>query len=488
MTSFTATSTRRRVRHAASSSSPREDTHLGNGLSSRQITMISIGGVIGAGLFVGSSNAIMTAGPAVLLAYLVAAGIIILVMKMLGEMATAFPTTGSFSSYADCTLGRWAGFTIGWLYWWFYVLLVPIESIVAGNILASWFGGPSALYSVGMIAILTLCNSLHVKMFGEAEYWLSLFKVIAICLFIILGALAILGWLPFSPAQGLHNLTEHGGFFPQGGVSVVTALLVAMFSFQGTEIVTIAAAESDNPRGNVRKAIRSVVWRLGLFYIGSIFVVVCIVPWNTPELAQGSYQAALKAMNIPYAAGIMSVVVLVSVVSCLNSAIYTGSRMSFSLASRGDAPKRWAMTHGEGVPRWAIFSTSGVSLVITLLNFVVPEGAFNILLSTSGAIALLMYLVIAITQLKMRVMNDRHGITPPVRMWAFPYLTWLAILTIAAILGLMSFLPGHRLEVIATLVITCVTACVGYWLQKRQPEVSAKRHVFLGADEAVLAD
>lgn len=484
MTSLTATSVRRR-HHRPSSHS---ETRLGNGLSSRQITMISIGGVIGAGLFVGSSSAIMTAGPAVLLAYLVAAAIIILVMKMLGEMATAFPTTGSFSSYADCTLGRWAGFTIGWLYWWFYVLLVPIESTVAGNILASWFGGSSALYSVGMIAILTLCNSVHVKMFGEAEYWLSLFKVIAICLFILLGVLAIFGWLPFSPAQGLHNLTAHGGFFPQGSASVVTALLVAMFSFQGTEIVTIAAAESDDPRGNVRKAIRSVVWRLGLFYIGSIFIVVCIVPWNLPQLTQGSYQAALKAMNIPYAAGIMSVVVLVSVVSCLNSAIYTGSRMSFSLASRGDAPKHWAVTHGKGVPRWAIFSTSGVSLVVTLLNFIVPEGAFNILLSTSGAIALLMYLVIAITQLKMRVMNDRHGIMPPVRMWAFPYLTWLAILTIVAILVLMSCLPGHRLEVIATLVVTCITACIGFWLQKLQPDVSAQRHIFLGADSSIATE
>ena len=485
MTSVPVTSTRQSNRHSTSAS---KSTRLSNGLSSRQITMISIGGVIGAGLFVGSSNAIMTAGPAVLLAYLAAAGIIILVMKMLGEMATAFPTTGSFSSYADCTLGRWAGFTIGWLYWWFYVLLVPIESIVAGNILAGWFGGSSMLYSLAIIAALTLCNSLHVKMFGEAEYWLSLFKVIAICLFILLGVIAISGGLPSSPVKGLHNLTEHGGFFPQGGISVVTALLVAMFSFQGTEIVTIAAAESDNPRGNVRKAIRSVVWRLGLFYIGSIFVVVCIVPWNSSELAQGSYQAALKVMNIPYAANIMSVVVLVSVVSCLNSAIYTGSRMSFSLATRGDAPKYWAATHGEGVPRWAIFSTSGIAVIITLLYFVVSDGAFNMLLSTSGAIALLMYLVIAITQLRMRVLNDRHGITPPVRMWAYPYLTWFTILTIATILALMATLPGHRLEVISTLILTCITALIGYCLQKRQPEVSAHRHIFLGANSAAMAE
>lgn len=480
MTSFTATRIRSDLRQATASPA-QHNTQLGQGLSSRQITMISIGGVIGAGLFVGSSSAIMTAGPAVLLAYLVAAGIIILVMKMLGEMATAFPTTGSFSSYADCTLGRWAGFTIGWLYWWFYVLLVPIESIVAGNILSGWCGGPSVLYSVGVIITLTLCNSVHVKMFGEAEYWLSLFKVIAICAFIVLGGLAIMGWLPFSSTHGFSNLTAHGGFFPKGGVSVVTALLVAMFSFQGTEIVTIAAAESDNPKRNVRKAIRSVVWRLGLFYIGSIFVVVCMVPWDQASLAQGSYQAALNAMNIPYAASIMSVVVLVSVVSCLNSSIYTGSRMSFSLASRGDAPKRWAATHGEGVPRWAIVSTSTVSLLITLLNMVMPEGAFTILLSTSGAIALLMYLVIAITQLKMRVMNDRYGIVPPVRMWAFPYLTWLTILTIAAILALMSCLPGHRLEVISTLVLTLFTACIGRWLQARQPAVSARRHAFPGA-------
>lgn len=479
MTSLSAMRTRQTFPHLPSDTP--ESVTLGKGLSSRQITMISIGGVIGAGLFVGSSSAIMTAGPAVLLAYLLAAIIIIFVMKMLGEMATTFPTTGSFSSYADYTLGRWAGFTIGWLYWWFYVLVVPIEAIVAGNIIASWIDGPAALYSIVMIIALMVCNSLHVKMFGETEYWLSLFKVVVICLFIALGTTAIFGWLPNSHIHGLENLTAHGGFFPQGGLSIVSALLVAMFSFQGTEIVTIAAAESDRPRENVRKAIRSVVWRLGLFYIGSIFMVVCTVPWNMPQLTQGAYQAALKAMNIPYASSIMSVVVLVSVISCLNSSIYTASRMSYSLASRGDAPKRWACTQRSGVPRHAIAWTSAISLLITLSNVVLPEGVFTLLLSTSGAIALLMYLVIAVTQLRMRVLNERHGITPPVRMWAYPYLTWLTILTIGVILAIMACMPGHQLEVVATLVITLSTALFGRWLQYRQPNVSAQRHRFPGA-------
>lgn len=252
---------------------------LGNGLKSRQVTMISIGGVIGAGLFVGSSNAIAAAGPAVLVSYLIAALIVILVMQMLGEMATARPDTGSFSAYADQAMGRWAGFSIGWLYWWFYVLVIAIEAIVAGNILGDWLAIPHWVAAFGVTFILIACNSLSVGNFGTLEYWLSLFKVVAIVGFIVLGVLAILGLLPGSSTSGIDNLFSNGGFAPNGNVAIVAALLTAMFSFQGSEVVTIAAAESKQPKANIKKAIRAVVWRLGLFYLGSMFVVVCLIPW-----------------------------------------------------------------------------------------------------------------------------------------------------------------------------------------------------------------
>ena len=456
---------------------------LGNGLKSRQVTMISIGGVIGAGLFVGSSNAIAAAGPAVLVAYAFAAMIVVLVMQMLGEMATARPDTGSFSSYADQAIGRWAGFSIGWLYWWFYVLVIAIEAIVAGNILGDWLGIPHMVAAFGITAVLIACNSLSVGSFGALEYWLSLFKVVSIVGFIILGVLAIMGLLPGSSTSGMSNLYANGGFAPNGNVAIVEALLTAMFSFQGSEVVTIAAAESKDPKANIKKAIRAVVWRLGLFYLGSMFVVVCLIPWNAPSLAQGSYQAVLSAMNIPWAPEIMGIVVLVAVTSCLNSAIYTASRMAYSLARRGDAPKAVSHTTGQGVPLLAVGLTSLAALVALAFNYMLPKQVFQFLLATSGALALLMYLVIAITQLCMRRKLVALGKQLEVRMWLFPYLTLLTIALILVVFGIMAAFPGQRAELLSTLGLTAVLVIIGAWLQKSQPELSAQRSAMAMPDE-----
>lgn len=453
---------------------------LGHSLKSRQVAMISIGGVIGAGLFVGSSNAIAIAGPAVLISYLVAAILVVLVMQMLGEMATARPDTGSFSSYADQALGRWAGFSIGWLYWWFYALVIAIEAIVAGSILGGWLNIPAWIAAFGVTFVLIASNCLSVKNFGEIEYWLSLFKVIAIVGFIILGVLAILDLLPGSSTSGYQNLFVNGGFAPQGNVAIVAALLTAMFSFMGSEVVTIAAAESDNPKKNIRKAIRSVVWRLALFYLGSMIVVVCLVPWNSPGLADGSYQSVLRAMNIPYAPEIMSVVILVAVTSCLNSAIYTASRMCYSLAKRGDAPKSMATASSNGVPLVAIGWTSFVALATLAANYMLPKSVFTFLLATSGAIALIMYLVIALTQIVMRKKYIAAGEPLEVKMWLFPSLTILTIVFILAIFAVMAIFPGQRHELISTLGLTFIVVSIGVYLQRKQPELSRSRTIGTG--------
>ena len=456
---------------------------LGSGLKGRQVTMISIGGVIGAGLFVGSSNAIAAAGPAVLVSYLMAAAIVVLVMQMLGEMATARPDTGSFSSYADQAIGRWAGFSIGWLYWWFYVLVIAIEAIVAGNILGDWLGMPHWTAAFAITLVLVLCNSLSVGSFGTLEYWLSLFKVVSIVGFIVLGVLAILGLLPGSSTSGISNLWANGGFAPNGNVAIIAALLTAMFSFQGSEVVTIAAAESKDPKANIKKAIRAVVWRLGLFYLGSMFVVVCLIPWNAPGLSQGSYQAVLTAMNIPWAPGIMSIVVLVAVTSCLNSAIYTASRMAYSLARRGDAPKSVSRTTAQGVPLLAVSLTAFAALAALAANYLLPAKVFQFLLATSGALALLMYLVIAVTQLCMRRKLVAMGKRLEVRMWLFPYLTVLTIVFILGVFAIMAAFPGQRAELMSTLGLTAVLVCIGAWLQRSQPALSARRSA-MTLDEA----
>ncbi|MFW5407057.1 amino acid permease [Pectobacterium brasiliense] len=451
------------------------DGQLGHGLKPRQIAMISIGGVIGAGLFVGSSNAVAIAGPAVIVSYLFAALLVILVMQMLGEMAAARPDTGTFSSYADIALGRWAGFTIGWLYWWFYVLVIAIEAIVAGNILGGWLNIHPGVAAFGISAVLVISNCLSVKNFGEVEYWLSIFKVAAIIIFILLGIAAIFGLLPGSATSGIDNLWINGGFAPNGYVAIITALLTAMFSFQGSEVVTIAAAESEDPKNNIKRAIRSVVWRLALFYLGSMAVVVCLVPWNEPGLADGSYQAVLRAMNIPYAPQIMTVVVMFAVTSCLNSAIYTASRMCFSLARRGDAPAVFAKTTCESVPRTAIFFTILAAAIVLICNYSLPKTVFSFLLSTSGAIALIMYLVIAVTQLRLRNQLTEGGEKLLVKMWLFPYLTIFTMILIVAIFIIMALFPQQRIELISTLGLAAVLMVIGVILQVKQPEISRKR-------------
>lgn len=438
-------------------------TALQQGLKGRQITMISIGGVIGAGLFVGSSTAVAAAGPAVLISFLLAAALVVLVMQMLGEMAVAHPDTGSFSTYADRALGRWAGFSIGWLYWWFYILVIPIEAIAAGEVIAGLTSVPSWIPALAMIALLAGSNLLAVRNYGEFEYWFALLKVVAIVAFLVLGALAILGVLPGSDAHGVSHLWSEGGFAPKGGVAVLAGLLTAMFSFQGSEIVTIAAAESEDPKKNIKKAVRAVVWRLGLFYVGSIFVVVSLVPWNSDGLADGSYQAVLDRMNIPGAGLIMDVVLVVAVSSCLNSAIYTASRMAFSLARRQDAPAALAATSTSGVPRNAVLASTVIGVAAVIANYLLPS-VFTYLIASSGAIALMMYMVIAITQYATR----RKGPRPSeVRMWAFPYLTLATIAFIAGVLVLMAVLPGHRLELWLSLALAAVLVTVGV-LRQRQ--------------------
>ncbi|MEU1178656.1 amino acid permease [Streptomyces sp. NPDC005820] len=435
---------------------------LATGLKGRQVTMISIGGVIGAGLFVGSSNAIAAAGPAVLISFTIAAALVVLVMQMLGEMAAANPDTGSFSTYADRALGRWAGFSIGWLYWWFYVLVIPIEAIAAGSILGSLLSVPAWIPSLAVIALLTASNLLSVKNYGEFEYWFALLKVIAIVGFLILGFLAITGALPGSHTSGVSRLWDQGGFAPKGSFTILAGLLTAMFAFQGSEIVTIAAAESDEPKKNIKKAIRAIVWRLGLFYLGSIFIVVSLVPWNADDLAHGSYQAALDRMGIPGASRIMDVVVILAVCSCLNSAIYTASRMAFSLAQRNDAPAAFGRVSTTGVPRTAVVASTAVGIVAVIANYALPS-VFTYLIASSGAIALITYLVIALTQYATGRRDDNDS---DVRMWAFPYLTLATIAFIVAVLVLMALLPEHRLELGLSLGLTAVLVAMGIQRQR----------------------
>ncbi|HEC55105.1 MAG TPA: GABA permease [Gammaproteobacteria bacterium] len=451
------------------------NSSLAPGLKQRHVTMLSIAGVIGAGLFVGSGHAIAAAGPAVLISYLAAGTLVVLVMRMLGEMAVASPDTGSFSTYANRAIGPWAGFTIGWLYWWFWVLVIPLEAIAAAAILHSWFPAIDTwMFALSITCALTLTNLYSVARYGEFEFWLSLVKVVAIIAFIVVCAIALAGALPTTQVSGLGTLiSSNGGFAPNGYSPVLGALLTTMFSFMGTEIVTIAAAESHNPSKQIARATNSVIWRIGLFYLVSIFMIVSIVPWNDPALATvGSYQRALEYLQIPNAKFIVDIVVLVAVASCLNSAIYTASRMLFSLAKRGEAPGFLKNTTAAKVPRQAVIASTIIGCVTTIINYFAPEKLFSFLLATSGAVALLVYLVIAVSQLRMRKKLLSHGRTLGFKMWLYPGLTWAVIVFIVGALGVMLTLPAHQSEVLATAGLALAIVATGFAVKRHDTRVA----------------
>jgi len=313
------------------------------------------------------------------------------------------------------------------------------------------------------IVLLVVTNLFSVSKYGEFEFWFAMAKVVAIIGFIGLGFAVLMGWIPEREASGLSRLMEeHGGFAPNGLSAVVGAFITIMFSFIGTEAVTIAAAESSNPAQNIAKATRSVIWRIGVFYLLSIFVVISVVPWNDPLLASvGSYQRALELMNIPHAKLLVDIVVLIAVASCMNSSIYISSRMLFSLGKRGDAPKPLKVTSSAGVPRAAVIASTVLGAGVTLFSYFMPAGLFQFLLASSGAIALLVYLVIAVSQLRMRKILRRQNVTLDFKMWLFPWLTWFVIVFISAALAVMMVTPEHRMEVSSTIVLALVISFIG---------------------------
>lgn len=439
-------------------------------LGERHIRLMALGACIGVGLFLGSAKAIQMAGPAIMLSYIIGGLAILVIMRALGEMAVHNPVAGSFSRYAQDYLGPLAGFLTGWNYWFLWLVTCVAEITAVAVYMGIWFPDvPRWIWALAALVSMGSINLIAVKAFGEFEFWFALIKVVAIIGFVILGLAAICGLLPNSQVSGVAHLVDTQGFMPNGLGAVLAAMLTTMFSFMGTEIVTIAAAESHNPGKQITKATNSVIWRIGLFYLVSIFIVVALVPWNDPSLAQvGSYQTVLERMGIPNAKLIVDLVVLVAVTSCLNSALYTASRMLFSLGKRGDAPAAAKRTNASGTPYWAVILSTAAAFLAVFANYVAPAAVFEFLLASSGAIALLVYLVIAVSQLRMRQKRMAAGEKIAFRMWLFPGLTYAVIVFIVAILGIMLCQPEHQTEILATGLLSIIVVVAGLLVARRR--------------------
>src|SRR4051794_1686911 len=449
---------------------------LQKGLRQRHMTMISLGGVIGAGLFVGSSAVMTETGPGSILSYAAAGLLVVLIMRMLGEMAVARPAQGSFMEYTRQALGERGGFVIGWLYWYFWAIVLAIEAVAGATILQNWLPGvPVWLMSLILMSVLTASNLVSVRNYGEFEFWFASIKVAAILVFICIGIGYLLG-IGGGDSPGLSNLTAHGGFFPGGGITVLSGIVVVIFAFVGAEIVTIAAAESEQPEKAVAKATNAVVYRVLVFYVLSVALVVAIVPWNTTEVGNSPFIAALGNIGIPGAQDIMNAIVVTAVLSCLNSGIYTGSRMLFALSRRGYAPQALVRTNGRGVPVRAIALTVTIGFLSVILDALFPETVFLWLVSSSGAVALFCYLLIAVSELIMRrrlEREDPESLT--LKMWLFPWLTYASIVAIVAVIGAMALVDDVRDQLWWSLGSLAIVTGLAVWHTRRAAAAAPQR-------------
>lgn len=429
------------------------NTGLQHSLKQRHMTMIAIGGVIGAGLFVGSGVVAKAAGPAVILSFLLTGALVVLIMRMLGELASSLPVVGSFYEYARLAfedrpkVAQFLGFMSGWMYWYFWVVVVALEAIAGAKLVNFWLPelAPWAV-SLGLLVLMTFLNLFSVKTFGECEFWFASIKVAAIVVFLLLGGLFLGGMLPNAQA-GLGHFLSHGGFAPNGWMPVLSGAVAATAFYSGAEIVTIAAAETADPAKAVARATNSVITRVLIFYVGSLFLVVCIVPWDSADIMT-PFVSALKAMNIPYAAHIMNGIILTAVLSALNSSLYASSRMIFALTRRGDAPTALVKLSENGVPVRAILFSTLFAYGAIGASYVSADLVFPFIVNSYGILILFVYLLIAISQLRLRKRLERESPERiKVKMWLFPYLTYLAIFAMLLILGAMSISPDTEQRV-----------------------------------------
>jgi GABA permease len=435
---------------AAEPSPATQATGLRHTLHRRHMTMIALGGVIGAGLFVGSGVVIKSAGPAAVLSFLLTGLLVVLVMRMLAEMAVAIPAVGSFYEYARLAfadrpvLGDLAGFLSGWMYWYFWVIVVALEAVAGAGLVRFWLpDAPAWLVSLALLVALTFTNLFSVKGYGEFEFWFASIKVAAIAVFLLVGGLCVLGLWP-GGVEHWTSLTADGGFAPNGVLPVLTGAVATTGFYFGAEIVTVAAAEAAEPAKAVADAAKWVISRALFFYVGSVLLVVCLVPWNSPGIA-APYVSALEAMGIHAAAQLMNAVVLTAVLSALNSGLYASSRMLFALTRRGDAPHALAKLSGNGVPTRAILLGTVFGYAAVVMSYVSPDTVFAFLVNSYGTVAIFVYVLIAVSQLRLRAKLERESPEKlRIRMWGYPYLTYLTICGMIGIVVAMGFIPDQR--------------------------------------------
>ncbi|TWH76520.1 aromatic amino acid transport protein AroP [Azomonas agilis] len=433
------------------------DTALHRGLSNRHIQLIALGGAVGTGLFLGSSGVLGLAGPSLLLGYALAGLVAFFIMRQLGEMVVEEPVAGSFSHFAHRYWGRYAGFLSGWNYWALYVLVGMAELTAVGKYIQFWWPEIPTWLTVALcFALINAVNLTSVRAFGEAEFWFALIKVVAIVAMILFGLYLLLGGS--DPQASVTNLWAHGGFFPFGATGLLMSLAFIMFSFGGLELVGITAAEVRNPQQVIPKAINQVVYRILIFYLGALSILLMLCPWD-------QLLAQLRAAGDPYssspfvqifaligrdlAAHVLNFVVLTAALSVYNSAVYCNSRMLYGLAVQQDAPAWLTYTDRRGVPVAALALSAAVTLLCVLVNYVLPQGALELLMSLVVATLVINWAMISLTHLRFRKALQTQGIAPLFPALWHPWSNYLCLAFMGLIVLVLWLTPSVRLSVLA---------------------------------------
>ncbi|MFK0263827.1 amino acid permease [Streptomyces angustmyceticus] len=443
--------------------------HLQRNLQPRHIQMIAIGGTIGVGLFLGSAQALHDAGPGLLITYAVAGLVVFFVMRALGELLVHRPVSGSFATYAEEFIGKWAGFATGWSYWLMWVVTGTAELTAAGIYVRYWWPEvPQWLPGLIALAVLGVANLLAVRLFGEFEFWFAIIKVATIVVLLVMAAaILVFGFGPLGKTAALSNIWTHGGFFPHGMAGPLLALQVVVFAFVGVELLGVTAGESKDPEKTLPSAVRRVIWRIGLFYLGALTAVMALVPWTQLDPDVSPFVLVFAKVGVPAAAGVVNMVVLTAALSSCNSGVFSTGRMLLTLAGDRHAPAAFGKVSRQGVPAAGILASMAVMLLGVAANYFVPKEAFAYVTSVATIAAVFTWGIIVCAHLRYRA-AVRAGRLRPVafRMPLAPASNYFVLAFLGLVLVLLAFDAETRIALYVA-PVWAVILVAGYRLTRR---------------------
>lgn len=456
----------------------KEDLH--RGLEERHIQLIALGGAIGVGLFLGSGAAIRTAGPALMLVYFLAGIIMFYIMRALGEVAVAYPVSGSFSAYANIFIGPLAGYITGWTYWFMWIVTCMAEITAVGVYVHYWLPEvPQWIPALGALVVMTAVNLIAVAAYGEFEFWFALIKVITIIAMIIGGlGMILFGLGNDGIAMGISNLWSYGGFFPHGISGMMMAVVMVMFAYVGIELVGVTAGEAKNPEKTLPAAIDKVFWRILIFYVGALFVIMSLFPWNQIGTIGSPFVLTFNKLGIRAAAGIINFVVLTAALSSCNSGIFSTGRMLYNLSLQEKAPAMFGRLNKRHVPVNGILVSACFLLIGVVLNYLVPAQVFVYVTSVATFGAVWTWAIILLVQMKFREsLSYAQRAELKYKMPHYPLSNWVSLLFLVFVVVVMFFDADTRIALyIAPIWLILITGSYyGFGLDKKDVRQSISK-------------